>query len=87
MAAVVVKVFRGGEEVASEPIASPVTAEQAMGILRDTRAWIGKLTPANQNVALVGQQPLTAGAVYHLHLQVQSDRCTPAPVPGGVGPM
>ena len=86
MDAVVVKVFRGVGVVASEPIASPVTAEQATECLQDTNAaWVGKLTAAKQNVALVGQQILTPGAIYHLYLQ-QSGRCTPAPVPGGVGP-
>ena len=82
---VVVKVFKVGAEVASESIFSPVTAAEAKDGLRDTSAaWVGKLTEPNRSTGLVGRRQLTPGATYHLHLQEQPSRCTPAPVPGGV---
>ena len=83
---VVVKVFQGEAEVASEAIFSPATDAEAKDCLQDTNAaWVGKLTEPNRSPGLVGRRRnLTPGAIYHLHLQEQSGRCTPAPLPGVV---
>ena len=69
---VVVKVFQGEAEVASEAISSPATAAEAKDSLRDANAaWVGKLTEPNRSTGLVGRRKLTPGAIYHLHLQEQ----------------
>jgi hypothetical protein len=81
---VVVKVFQGETEFASEPVSSPATAALAKSNLQDTNAaWVGKLTEPKGSTGLVGPRKLNPGAIYHLHLQERPGRCTSTPVPGG----
>ncbi|BDA43003.1 hypothetical protein COCOBI_04-0110 [Coccomyxa sp. Obi] len=63
MADVTVKIFKGNTEVASELIASPITAAEAKSHLTDTDAeWVGKLTKPNSSTGAAGlevSKPLT----------------------------
>ena len=69
MADVIVKVFRGEVEVACKLISSPVTASEAYSVLQNVNArWVGTLIQPISQDLLVGQQKLTPGRVYHLHL-------------------
>ncbi len=53
---VVIKIFKGEVEIASESVASPVTAAEAKIAICDINAaWVGKLTKPGSSVALVGQ--------------------------------
>lgn len=53
---VVIKIFKGEVEIASESVASPVTAAEAKIAICDIKAaWVGKLTKPGSSVALVGQ--------------------------------
>ncbi len=82
---VVVEVYQGEAEVASKAISSPITAAEAKDALRDINAaWVGMLTKPDGSTVLAGRRNLTPGAIYHLHLQKQPGRCTPALVPGDV---
>ena len=77
---VVVKVFQGETDVASEPVSSPATAALAKSNLQDTNAaWVGKLTEPKGSTGLVGPRKLNPGAIYHLHLQERPGRCTSIP--------
>ena len=77
---VTVKILQGQDLVATRRLAGAVTARIAKDGLQDCNPrWDGELTEPRNTTALEGQDPLTPGATYHLHLPSKSPANKQAP--------